>query len=129
MTENNLLAVGRKADWGADIAENGLAGPAQAGNRVEDGLVFVLRITVLEIDVIAVGRKRGTADEKSRTGRYDLGLAASGDLFDPEALMLAALDKSDPVSVGGNHAINGGSVLGELGDLHVERIDEGLCGS
>src|SRR5262249_54734056 len=125
VTEDNLLAVGGKADSRAQIIENALGRAAQAGNRVEKRLVFVRRIRVLVINIVTIGREGWAGSEVARSGCYDLGFATGRDLLDPEALL--AFDEGGEAAVGRDGAGLRGAVFGKLRNLHGQRVDAGRC--
>src|SRR6266536_3085246 len=79
------------------------------------------------INVISIRRKRRTAIEKPAWTWWNyLCFASSRDLLDPQALLGATLDERCVAAVRRNGACDRTTVLGQLGDLHIQRVDGGL---
>ena len=124
MSERHLFSIRRKADWSSDVFQNALWRASQAWHRIQQRFIVVLRSSMVVKNVIPVGREGGPSEEIARPGRNDLRFAPGCNLFHPKALLLPSLYKSSEAPVRGDGNGLRTSVLRELLNVHVQRIDD-----
>ena len=123
---DHALAIRREGDSARDIAHNLAGSPAQSGYAVEIDVVRIGWIGVVVIQIVAVGRERGTRPEETGLRGNDCDFTTGGDLFHAEAAFAFAPPVGQQPAVGGDAGkIDDLSVFGERANADVPSIDGG----